>query len=38
VSDTGLSKQDYIDSVREGGFEGQVIVGTDLATLRLVAP
>ncbi|MEP5152054.1 hypothetical protein [Planktotalea sp.] len=33
----GVSEQDYVDAVRDGGFEGNVVVGTDLAKLRLVA-
>lgn len=37
VSETGLSEADYVDAVRESGYEGNVIVGTDLATLRLPA-
>lgn len=31
----GLSEDDYKDAVTEGGFVGNTIVGTDLATLRL---
>ncbi len=30
-----LSEDDYLAAVREGGFDGNTIVGTDLATLRL---
>ena len=30
-----LSEADYVDSVREGGFTGHVMVGADLAQLRL---
>lgn len=37
LPDGGLSEQDYVDAVRSGGFEGNVVVGTDLAKLRLVA-
>ncbi|MDA8587196.1 MBL fold metallo-hydrolase [Rhodobacteraceae bacterium] len=33
----GLTEQDYTDAVRDGGFSGNVVVGTDLAKLRLVA-
>ncbi|WP_458790137.1 MBL fold metallo-hydrolase [Yoonia sp. MH D7] len=32
-----LTEADYESAARDGGFEGNVIVGTDLATLRLVA-
>lgn len=32
-----LIEADYVDSAREGGFEGNVVVGTDLAKLRLTA-
>lgn len=31
----GLSEQDYKNAVEEGGFTGNVIVGTDLVSLRL---
>lgn len=31
-----LSEQDYEDSVRESGYQGQVYVGRDLMTLRLL--
>lgn len=31
----GLTEADYTDAARDGGFQGNVIVGTDLATLRL---
>jgi ribonuclease Z len=30
-----LTEADYIDAATAGGFTGNVIVGTDLATLRL---
>jgi len=33
----GLSEADYAYAARDGGFHGNVIVGTDLATLRLPA-
>ncbi|XWN30092.1 MAG: hypothetical protein ROR55_21775 [Devosia sp.] len=33
-----LTEGDYENAVREGGFEGNLVVGTDLATLRLTAP
>jgi ribonuclease Z len=33
----GLSEADYEAAARDGGYTGNVIVGTDLATLRLVA-
>ncbi|MEP3345344.1 MAG: MBL fold metallo-hydrolase [Litoreibacter sp.] len=33
----GLSKADYDASAREAGYSGNVVVGTDLATIRLVA-
>lgn len=33
----GLTEADYVDSVRNGGFQGTVTVGTDLATHRIVA-
>ncbi|MFT4999576.1 MAG: ribonuclease Z [Paracoccaceae bacterium] len=32
-----LTEQDYIDAARTGGYDGNVIVGTDLVTLRLPA-
>lgn len=32
-----LTEADYETAARDGGFEGNVVVGTDLATLRLVA-
>ena len=32
-----LTPADYADAAMEGGFTGNVIVGADLATLRLVA-
>ena len=35
LPDGALSKDDYEAAVREGGFEGNVIVGEDLATLQL---
>jgi len=31
----GLNEQDYKDAVTDGGFTGNVIVGTDLISLRL---
>lgn len=31
----GLSEDDYKNAVKEGGFEGNVVVGTDLVTLKL---
>ena len=31
----GLTKADYEAAVRDGGFDGNVVVGTDLAKLRL---
>lgn len=37
VPNGGLSKADYEASARDGGYSGNVVVGTDLATLRLVA-
>jgi len=30
-----LTEEDYVGSAREGGFEGNVVVGSDLAKLRL---
>lgn len=30
-----LTEADYVNSARDGGFEGDVVVGTDLAKLRL---
>ena len=33
----GLSEADYVDAVRAGGFDGEVVVGTDMATLRLTS-
>lgn len=35
LPDGGVSEAQYIDAAREGGFEGDVVVGQDLATLRL---
>jgi len=35
LPDGALSKDDYVAAVEEGGFEGDTIVGEDLATLRL---
>jgi len=32
-----LTEQDYVKAVREGGFTGHVLVGTDLASIRLPA-
>ncbi|QMU57997.1 MAG: MBL fold metallo-hydrolase [Boseongicola sp.] len=32
-----LTEEDYVGSAREGGFEGNVVVGTDLAKMRLTA-
>lgn len=37
VEGGGLSEADYIDAVRSGGFGGDVTVGTDMATHRIVA-
>lgn len=37
VQPGGLSETDYEASARDGGYSGNVVVGTDLATLRLVA-
>jgi len=31
----GLTEQDYINAVTEGGYTGNVVVGTDLTSLRL---
>ncbi len=31
-----LTEADYADAAREGGFEGNIVVGTDLAKLRIV--
>jgi ribonuclease Z len=33
----GLTEADYETAARDGGYSGNVVVGTDLATLRLVA-
>ncbi len=33
----GLSEDDYTNAVRDGGFEGTVVVGTDLKSIRLPA-
>lgn len=33
----GLTEADYVDSVREGGFQGDVTVGSDLSSYRMVA-
>ncbi|MEM9159282.1 MAG: hypothetical protein AAGB46_09555, partial [Verrucomicrobiota bacterium] len=30
-----LSKEDFTEAVRQGGFTGNIIVGTDLATVRI---
>ncbi len=32
-----LTEDDYVGSARDGGFEGNVVVGSDLAKLRLTA-
>ena len=32
----GLTEADYVDAVRDGGFDGDVTVGTDMATHRIV--
>lgn len=32
----GLNEADYVDAVRNGGFSGDVTVGTDMATHRIV--
>ena len=32
-----LTEADYENTARDGGYTGNVVVGTDLATLRLVA-
>ena len=37
VEGGGLTEADYTDAVRGGGYEGDVVVGTDLAKIRLVA-
>jgi len=34
---SALTEADYVNSAREGGFEGNVVVGSDLAKLRLTA-
>lgn len=36
LPDGGLTQADYEDAVRDGGFNGNIVVGTDLAKLRLV--
>ena len=36
LPDGGLTQADYESAVRDGGFEGNVVVGTDLAKLRIV--
>ena len=33
----GLTEADYVDSVKAGGFTGDVTVGSDLANYRIVA-
>ncbi|MEP6017511.1 MAG: hypothetical protein ABJ251_03380 [Paracoccaceae bacterium] len=33
----GLTKEDYESAVRDGGFQGGITVGTDLANYRIVA-
>jgi ribonuclease Z len=33
----GLTELDYVTAARDGGFKGEVTVGTDLVTVRLVA-
>ena len=33
----GLTETDYENAVRDGGFEGEVLVGTDLASHRIIA-
>ncbi|PSL21914.1 MBL fold metallo-hydrolase [Shimia abyssi] len=37
VSKTGLTAEDYVDAVRQSGYEGDVVIGPDLTKLRLVA-
>jgi len=32
-----LTERDYSEAVRDGGFTGQIVVGTDLASMRLPA-
>lgn len=34
---SALTEADYVNSAREGGFEGNVVVGSDLAKVRLTA-
>ena len=33
----GLKAEDYINAARDGGFKGNVVIGPDLTSLRLVA-
>ena len=37
IAGGGLSKEDYVQAVRNAGYTGNTVVGTDLAELRLVA-
>ena len=37
LPDGGLTEDDYVGAVRDGGFGGNVVVGTDLVKLRLPA-
>lgn len=32
-----LTAEDYVSAAHDGGFDGEIVAGTDLATLRLVA-
>lgn len=34
---SALAEADYVNAAREGGFEGNVVVGSDLAKIRLTA-
>jgi ribonuclease Z len=38
IPNNGLTQEDYVQAARDGGYSGDVIVGTDLVTLRLPQP
>lgn len=37
ISNGGLTEADYVDSVKAGGFQGDVTVGSDLSNYRIIA-
>lgn len=38
IAGGGLTEADYVDAVRASGFSGDITVGTDMATHRIVRP